>query len=140
MSIPLYANSGGDAHDRTWEQRFWVDSPKGGIADYTVGIDYWGENLDTFAHDHYYDNSDVTTWYGSTSNTGKYVQRFGKLNDNVVSLYANSTWHLNDQLDLITGLRGSYEKKPVPSSESIRTILIPAFCLRLSSCLRLPPA
>ena len=111
LSIPLYANSGGDAHDRTWEQRFWVDSPKGGIADYTLGIDYWGENLDTFAHDHYYNSSDVTTWYGSSSNTGKYVQRFGKLNDNVVSLYANSTWHLNDQLDLITGLRGSYEKK-----------------------------
>lgn len=111
LSIPLYANSGADTHDRIWEQRFWFDSPKGGIVDYTVGVDYWGENLDTFAHDHYYSGSTVTTWYGNTSNTGKYVQRFGELNDDAVSLYANSTWHLDEQLDLITGLRGTWEKK-----------------------------
>ena len=111
LSIPLFANSGGDAHDRTWEQRFWLDSPKGRKVDYTVGLDYWGENLHTFAHDHYYNGSDVTTWYGSNGNTGKYVQRFGMLKDDVVSLYANSHWHINDQLELTTGLRGSYEKK-----------------------------
>jgi iron complex outermembrane receptor protein len=121
LSIPLYANSGADVHDRIWEQRFWFDSPKGGIVDYTVGVDYWGENLDTFAHDHYYGGSTVTTWYGSNGNTGKYVQRFGELNDDAVSLYANSTWHLNEQLDLITGLRGTgKENRFVPSYQQKR--------------------
>lgn len=111
LSIPLYANSGGDVHDRIWEQRFWVDSPKGGLVDYTLGADYWGENLDTYAHDHYYNDPRVTAWYGNTSNTGKFVERFGKTDIDTVSLYANSTWHLGEQFDLITGIRGTYEKK-----------------------------
>ncbi|MCG8158287.1 TonB-dependent receptor [Brenneria goodwinii] len=111
LNIPLYANSGADVRDRIWEQRFWIDSPKGGLVDYTLGADYWGENMDTFAHDYYYDGSQVTSWYGNTSNTGKFVQRFGELNDKAFSTYANGTWHLGDSLDLITGVRQTYEKK-----------------------------
>ncbi|MFB1117026.1 TonB-dependent receptor [Dickeya dadantii] len=111
LSIPLYQDSGADARDRTWGQRFWVDSPKGGLADYSFGVDYWGENLDTFAHDHYYNNARVTRWYGNTSNTGKFVQRFGSLEDTVYSAFARSTWHLGDRFDLTTGVRETYEKK-----------------------------
>ncbi|SLM62519.1 MULTISPECIES: TonB-dependent receptor [Dickeya] len=111
LSIPLYHDSGADVHDRTWGQRFWVDSPKGGVAEYSFGVDYWGENLDTFAHDRYYNNARVTRWYGNTSNTGKFVQRFGELEDTVYSVFARSTWHLGDTFDLTTGVRETYEKK-----------------------------
>lgn len=94
LNIPLYANSGADVRDRIWEQRFWVDSPKGGLVDYTLGADYWGENMDTFAHDYYDGGSQVTSWYGNTSNTGKFVQRFGELNDKAFSVLptAPGTW------------------------------------------------
>ncbi|MCL2891891.1 TonB-dependent receptor [Brenneria tiliae] len=111
LSIPLYRNSGADVRDRTWSQRFWLDSPKNGALDYTLGVDYWGENLDTFAHDYYYDGSQVTDWYGSTGNTGKFVQRFGALDDTLFSTYGRATWHATDTLDVTVGLRHTREKK-----------------------------
>lgn len=111
LSIPLYRNSGADVHDRIWSQEFRLDSPRGRTFDYTAGLAYWGENLDTFAHDHYYGGSQVTQYYGSSSNTGKYVQRWGELNDTQASAFAQGTWHVGDALDVTAGLRQTYEKK-----------------------------
>ncbi|MBD1597704.1 TonB-dependent receptor [Pseudomonas typographi] len=111
LDIPLYAGSGADVRDRVWSQDIRLDSPKGALFDYALGATYWGENLDTFAHDHYAAGNQTTQYYGSTSNTGKYVQRWGKIDDSIFSLYAQGTWHLSDVWDVTAGVRDSYEKK-----------------------------
>lgn len=109
--INLFAGSGADVRDRVWSQEIRLDSPKGEFFDYALGAVYWGENLDTYAHDYYGSSAQVTQYYGSTTNTGKLVQRWGEIDDTVFSLFAQGTWHLSDAFDVTTGLRASYEKK-----------------------------
>ncbi|URG52939.1 TonB-dependent receptor [Pectobacterium quasiaquaticum] len=109
-NIPLYRDSGADVRDRVWSQSFWLDSPKGNTFDYSVGVDYWGENLDTEANSRYYNDNRVRTWVGN-GYQGINVQRFGTLDDTVYSVYGRGTWHAADKLDVIVGLRQTYEKK-----------------------------
>ncbi|WP_442878735.1 TonB-dependent receptor [Brenneria sp. g21c3] len=109
-SIPLYHDSGADVRDRVWSQSLWLDSPKGNKIDYSLGVDYWGENLDTTANTYYYDDSRVPIYVGN-GYRGINVQRFGTLDDTVYSLYGRGTWHATDTLDVIIGLRQTYEKK-----------------------------
>ncbi|MEE7547965.1 TonB-dependent receptor, partial [Xanthomonas sp. Kuri4-1] len=111
LDIALYADSGADVRDRTWSQSLRLDSPAGAAFDYALGLDYFGENLDTFAHDHYAAGPQVTAWYGNTSNTGRFVQRWGRLDQDVLSAYAQGTWHLSPRMDLTAGTRVSYEHK-----------------------------
>ncbi len=111
LNIPLYRNSGAAVRDRTWSQRLWLNSPKGGAVDYTVGADYWGENLDTDAHTFYYDDPRVTQWLGSSSYRGKDIQRIGTLDDTLYSLFGRGTWHANDALDVTLALRQTWETK-----------------------------
>ncbi|EPL06043.1 TonB-dependent receptor [Pseudomonas sp. CF161] len=111
LDIPLFAGSGGDVRDRVWSQDIRLDSPRGEHFDYALGATYWGENLDTFAHDYYAPGSRTTTYYGNNSNTGKAVKRWGEIDDTVFSLYAQGTWHVNDEFDITAGVRNSYEKK-----------------------------
>lgn len=79
--------------------------------DYTVGADYWGENLDTDAHTFYYDDPRVTQWLGSNSYRGKDIQRVGTLDDTFYSLFGRGTWHANDALDVTLALRQTWETK-----------------------------
>lgn len=111
LDIPLYAGSGADVRDRIWSQDIRLDSPKGEHFDYALGATYWGENLDTFAHDYYAPGSQTTTYYGSSVNTGKNVKRWGEINDSIFSLYAQGTWHVTELFDVTAGVRDSYEKK-----------------------------
>lgn len=111
LDIPLYAGSGTDVHDRIWQQDLRLDSPKGEFFDYALGATYWGEHLNTFGHDHYGAGPAVTRYYGSTGNTGKFVQRWGQIDDDIFSLYGQGTWHLSDVFDVTAGLRASYEHK-----------------------------
>lgn len=111
LDIPLYADSGADVRDRIWSQSLRLDSPRGERFDYALGLDYFGENLDTFAHDRYAAGNLITAWYGNTSNTGRFVQRWGRLNESVTSAFAQGTWHLSPRLDLTAGARVSYEEK-----------------------------
>lgn len=111
LNIPLYRNSGAAVRDRTWSQRLWLTSPKGGAVDYTLGADYWGENLDTDAHSFYYDNPRVTQWLGSSIYRGKDIQRVGTLDDTLYSLFGRGTWHANDALDVTLALRQTWETK-----------------------------
>lgn len=111
LDVPLFAGSGADVRDRVWSQDLRLDSPKGDFFDYALGATYWGENLDTFAHDYYAAGDQTTQYYGSNVNTGKQVKRWGQIDDSVFSLYAQGTWHLSDKLDLTAGVRDSYEKK-----------------------------
>lgn len=110
LDVPLYSDSGADVHDRTWSQSLRLDSPRGEFFDYALGASYFGENLDTYAHDHY---AAVypTIYYGNTTNTNKLVQRFGELNDQVFSLWAQGTWHLTDKFDVTAGARETYDQK-----------------------------
>lgn len=111
LDIPLYAGSGADVRDRVWSQDIRLDSPRGEYFDYALGATYWGENLDTFAHDYYAPGSQTTKYYGTNANTGKEIKRWGEVNDTVFSLYAQGTWHVTDELDITGGIRDSYEKK-----------------------------
>ncbi|KAF1073002.1 MAG: Pesticin receptor [Pseudomonas citronellolis] len=111
LDVPIYSGSGADVRDRVWSQEIRLDSPRGEFFDYALGANYWGENLDTFAHDHYAAGSQTTQYYGSATNTGKYVKRWGAIDDSIFSLFAQGTWHLTDRLDVTAGLRDSYEKK-----------------------------
>ncbi|MCQ9427321.1 TonB-dependent receptor [Pseudomonas sp. LJDD11] len=109
--IKLYAGSGADVRDRVWSQEIRLDSPKGEFFDYALGAVYWGENLDTYAHDYYGSSAQVTQYYGNTSNTGKLVQRWGQIDDTMFSVFGQGTWHLSPKLDVTAGLRATYEKK-----------------------------
>lgn len=111
LDVPIFAGSGADVRDRIWSQDLRLDSPKGEFFDYALGATYWGENLDTFAHDFYAAGSQTTQYYGTNANTGKEVKRWGQVDDSIFSLYAQGTWHLSDRLDLTAGVRDSYEKK-----------------------------
>ncbi len=111
LDVPLYAGSGADARDRIWSQDIRLDSPKGELFDYALGATYWGENLDTFAHDYYAPGNQTTQYYGSAINTGKNVKRWGEIDDTVFSLYAQGTLHVTDEFDITAGVRDSYNKK-----------------------------
>ncbi len=111
LNIPLYSGSGADVRDRIWSQDIRLDSPRGELFDYAIGVTYWGENLDTFAHDYYAAGTRTTQYYGNTSNTGKTVKRWGEINDTVFSLYAQGTLHVTEKFDITAGLRDSYNKK-----------------------------
>jgi len=111
LDIPLYAGSGADVWDRVWSQDLRLDSPRGEHFDYALGATYWGENLDTLAHDYYAPGTRTTQWYGTAANTGLSVRRWGEVNDSVFSLYGQGTWHVNERFDITAGVRDSYEKK-----------------------------
>lgn len=110
LDVPLYSDSGGDVRDRVWSQDFRLDSPRGEFFDYALGASYFGENLDTYAHDHYAAYY-PTIYYASTTNTNKLVQRWGELNEEVFSTWAQGTWHVTDTFDITAGARETYEKK-----------------------------
>lgn len=111
LDVALYAGSGADVRDRIWQQDLRLDSPRGEFFDYALGATYWGENLDTYAHDYYGAGSEVTRYYGSAVNTGKLVKRWGQIDDDIFSLYGQGTWHLSEVFDVTAGLRASYEHK-----------------------------
>ncbi|WPO97562.1 TonB-dependent receptor [Pseudomonas sp. HR96] len=111
LDVPLYSGSGADVWDRVWSQDLRLDSPKGDLFDYSLGASYWGENLDTLAHDYYAAGNQTTQYYGSTVNTGREVRRWGQINDSIFSLYAQGTLHVSDKFDITAGVRDSYEKK-----------------------------
>lgn len=111
LDIALYDRSGTDVRDRTRQQSLRLESPRGDRFDYALGLDYTGENLDTFAHDHYGSGSAVTGWYGNASNTGKYVMRWGRLDVDALSVYAQGTWHLDPRWQLAAGVRVSDDRR-----------------------------
>lgn len=111
LDIPLYANSGADVHDRIWSQELRLDSPRGEHLDYAVGIAYFGENLDTWAHDYYADNDQAASWYGNSNLNGKLVQRWGAIDERIFSLFSQATWHLNERLDITAGVRATHQRK-----------------------------
>ncbi|WP_437883854.1 TonB-dependent receptor [Pseudomonas sp. LRF_L74] len=111
LDIPLYADSGADVRDRIWSQEVRLDSPRGEHFDYAIGALYFGENLDTYAHDNYANNAQATTWYGNSALNGKLVQRWGEIDENVFSLFTQGTWHATDRLDVTAGVRATYQEK-----------------------------
>ncbi|PTQ69091.1 TonB-dependent receptor [Pseudomonas sp. GV071] len=111
LDIPLFADSGADVHDRVWSQELRLDSPKGEHFDYAIGALYFGENLNTWAHDYYANNNQAPIWYGNRALNGKLVQRFGAIDEKLFSLFSQGTWHVTERFDITAGVRGSYQEK-----------------------------
>ncbi|TBV12790.1 TonB-dependent receptor [Stutzerimonas kirkiae] len=111
LDIPLYSNSGADVRDRIWSQEIRLDSPRGEHFDYALGALYFGENLDTYAHDYYADNDQAPIWYGNRNLNGKLVQRWGEIDERIFSLFTQGTWHVTDKFDITAGVRGTHQRK-----------------------------
>ncbi|MBD1552454.1 TonB-dependent receptor [Pseudomonas typographi] len=110
LSIPLYDTKGSAVHDRVWNQDLRLESPKGSLFDYVLGYSYVGENMDTFASTNY-SAGYPTAWYGNTSYTNLSVLRWGELNEDIHSLFAQGTLHVTSAFDITAGARLTYEKK-----------------------------
>ncbi|QLF94270.1 TonB-dependent receptor [Pseudomonas sp. ABC1] len=111
LDIPLYSDSGADVRDRIWSQEIRLDSPRGEHFDYALGALYFGENLDTYAHDNYADNDQAATWYGNRNLNGKLVQRWGEIDERIFSLFTQGTWHVTERFDITAGVRGTHQRK-----------------------------
>ncbi|TBV07981.1 TonB-dependent receptor [Phytopseudomonas dryadis] len=111
LDIPLYANSGADVRDRIWSQEIRLDSPRGEHFDYALGALYFGENLDTYAHDYYADSDQAAIWYGNNALNGKLVQRWGEIDERIFSLFTQGTWHVSERFDITAGVRGTHQRK-----------------------------
>ena len=111
LSVPVYADSGTQILDRSWEQDIRLDSPHGEFFDYALGATYLGENEGTLAYTRYGNSKLPGLYYGSTSYNGLTVIRDGTLHDEMYSGFGQGTFHVTPQFDIVAGLRLSYDKK-----------------------------
>lgn len=110
LPVSLYDTQGTRIRDRVWSQDLRLESPRGAFFDYVLGYTYQGQSMDTLAKTNY-DDDYPTIYYGNTSYTGLSVVRWGKLNEQLHSVFGQGTFHLGDAWDLVAGLRYTYERK-----------------------------
>nr|WP_315249134.1 TonB-dependent receptor [uncultured Duganella sp.] len=111
LSVGVYNNTGTRVIDRSWSQELRLDSPAGETFDYALGLTYLGEHLDTLAHTRYTNNKLAGIYLDSTSYNGLDVIRVGQVHDYMLSPYAQGTWHISPDWDLVAGVRANYQEK-----------------------------
>ncbi len=111
LSVPVYANSGAQILDRSWQQDFRIDSPRGKYFDFALGATYMGENESTFANTRYGTSKLPGLYYGSSAYDGLNVIRYGILHDEMYSAFFQGTVHVNPRFDVTAGVRLTYDKK-----------------------------
>lgn len=105
-----------------FSQEIRLASPIGGAVDYVVGAYYFYQNIDSR---NTYQTGDsalaLTTAYPNNAT----LEGLGKSKTHSYAAFGQSTWHVNDQFDLTTGLRYTSEKKPERSTnpKSIRQLM-----------------
>ena len=118
LSVTL--NAAGQIHQKQATQEFRLESPRGQRVEYTTGLFYFWEQVE----------DDTRYWYGNQA--GAYINNpktAAQLNTTNVALtnlniisqaipitnsvagYGNATFHATPKLDLIAGLRETYEWK-----------------------------
>lgn len=110
LSVRIYSNSGTKVADSSIAQDFRLESPRGKWFDFLAGLGYFRQKQDTEAHTRYA-NTDIVTTYSGSAFKGLDIQRFGRLHDEMSSVYTRATLHLGSKLDFQLGGRYTYDER-----------------------------
>lgn len=91
---------------RTTELEARLSNVESGLLDYTAGANYFKEDIN---EDYHGWNAPVATWYDQTT----WRNRINPINNTVRDawgVFAQGTWHINDQFGVVTGVRYTRDK------------------------------
>ncbi|WP_130732519.1 TonB-dependent receptor [Komagataeibacter xylinus] len=109
-------NTNQKVNERQFTQELRASGKWRNIADWTVGGFYMWQEDNVPGQTLY--GSQAAEWYGlgnsaavNNALTGYATSSYGQITTNSYALFANSTWHPTSRLDVITGVRYTYETK-----------------------------
>ncbi|GAA5013213.1 TonB-dependent receptor [Acinetobacter puyangensis] len=112
-----------------FSQEIRLASPTGGAVDYVVGAYYFYQNIDS--RNTYQTGGSALALTTAYPNNAE-LEGLGKAKTHSYAAFGQSTWHVNDQFDLTTGLRYTSEKKTGEVNQSeinpaVHAVISPLF-------------
>ncbi|WP_447590889.1 TonB-dependent receptor [Aquipseudomonas campi] len=117
LDVPVIRDLGYEVHDRQFSQEIRLASPTGGAFDYVLGAYAFKQDLGNRNFTKLGPLADLyllpapLNGLGLDALNNVETKTNGKSETKSFALFAQSTWHLTQQLDFTAGIRGTYEER-----------------------------